>query len=163
MRLALCLVLCCVAASARGQEQERKLVYRLLEPNMKLANPEQNRQFNGASNVTTASASTRSFYVPEKKLSQNFAGTREMTTTAFQSRSFTTRDANLPAAAHTSTYETKNARGVAPAREAPAKYQTRSFAGNRPFTEEGKSQKSLHAQDHPLSIDDVRELLNKNK
>ena len=38
-----------------------------------------------------------------------------------------------------------------------------AFAGERPFLAEGKSQKWLHAQDHPLSIDEVRELLNKNK
>jgi hypothetical protein len=39
----------------------------------------------------------------------------------------------------------------------------REFSGTRPFLVRGKSQKALSAQDRPLSIDDVRELLNKNK
>ena len=37
------------------------------------------------------------------------------------------------------------------------------FAGNRPFLGRGKSQKALNAQDTPLTIEQVRELLNKNK
>jgi hypothetical protein len=43
------------------------------------------------------------------------------------------------------------------------KYATRDFGGNRPFLGQGKSQKALHSQDRPLTIDEVRELLNKNK
>ena len=38
-----------------------------------------------------------------------------------------------------------------------------SFAGNRPFLGRGKSQKALSARDTPLTIEQVRELLNKNK
>ena len=37
------------------------------------------------------------------------------------------------------------------------------FAGNRPFLGRGKSQEALSARDTPLTIDQVRELLNKNK
>ena len=37
------------------------------------------------------------------------------------------------------------------------------FAGNRPFLGRGKSQKALSARDTPLTIEQVRELLNKNK
>jgi len=39
----------------------------------------------------------------------------------------------------------------------------REYAGNRPFLDKGKSQKSLSAQNKPLTIEQVRELLNKNK
>jgi len=151
------------AITARGQEQERKLVDRLLEPNMKLENSEQHKQFTGANGVATASASAGSFYVPEKKLSKNFAGTRQLATTSFHSRSFDTQAATLPPAQRPRSFATADARGVTSAHDASAKYTTRSFAGNRPFLGHGKSQQALHAQDHPLSIDDVRELLNKNK
>lgn len=37
------------------------------------------------------------------------------------------------------------------------------FAGNRPFLGQGKNQKALSAQKPPLTIEQVRELLNKNK
>ena len=37
------------------------------------------------------------------------------------------------------------------------------FARNRPFLGQGKSQKTLSARKPPLTIEQVRELLNKNK
>jgi hypothetical protein len=163
MRVGVGIALCLIAASARGQEQERKLVDRLLEPNMKLENPGQNKQFAGANSVTTASASAHSLYVPERKLSRNFAGTRQFATTSFQTRPVETKRANLPPQPQTRTFATSRARDVSAARERSAKYETREFAGNRAFLVPGKSQKALHAQDHPPSIEDVRELLNKNK
>ncbi len=54
-------------------------------------------------------------------------------------------------------YPTRTAAGSE--RSAPG----REFAGNRPFLDEGKSQKSLNHQEAPMTIDQVRELLNKNK
>jgi len=39
----------------------------------------------------------------------------------------------------------------------------RDYAGIRPFLDQGKSQKSLSAQNKQLTIEQVRELLNKNK
>jgi hypothetical protein len=161
--LALPFAICLLAGTARAQEQERKLVDRLLEPNMKLENSEQNKQFTGASAVTAKSASTRSFYVANNKLTKTFAGTREVSTQPYPSKQFATQPANLPSPEKPRTFATADARGVKPARESSTKYATREFAGSRPFLDQGKSQKALHQQDHPLSIDDVRELLNKNK
>ncbi len=149
--------------TARGQEQERKLVDRLLEPNTKLENWQQNKQFSGAGAVTAKSASTRSLYVSNKNLSKTFADKREFTARSYSSRAFATRDANLPSPPQTRTFATREARGVSNARDSARSYGTRQYAGSRPFLERGKSQKALHAQDRPLSIDDVRELLNKNK
>jgi hypothetical protein len=149
---------------ARAQEQERKLVDRLLEPNMKLENSAQNKQFSGAGAVTARSASTRSYYVSNRELTKTFADSREVTTRSYSSHQFATKNANLPPPPRTRTYATANAReGSSNARESSTRYDTRNYAGNRPFVEQGKSQKALHQQDHPLSIDDVRELLNKNK
>jgi hypothetical protein len=152
-----------IAAIARAQDQERKLVDRLLEPNMKLENSEQNKQFVGGGTVRPKSASTRSFYVSNATLTKTFAGSREFTTQSHPSREFGTQSENLPPAQKSRPFATSDARGVKSARESSSAYKTRQFAGTRPFVEEGKSQKALHAQDHPLSIDDVRELLNKNK
>jgi hypothetical protein len=49
------------------------------------------------------------------------------------------------------------------ATEAGRVMATSDFAGKRPFLGQGKSQKALSQQDQPLSIEQVRELLNKNK
>ena len=158
--VALCLPLC---GTARAQEQERKLVDRLLEPNTTLQNSQQNKQFAGAGAVTAKSASTRAFYVSNKELAKTFGDTRQFASKPYSSRQFATKDATLPPAHPARTFATGEARGVSAARDGSRRYETRQYAGNRPFLEQGKSQKALHAQDHPLSIDDVRELLNKNK
>ena len=163
MRVALIIALCALGTAARAQEQERKLVARLLEPNMKLGNSAQNKRFTGAAEITAKSASARSFYISDRRLTKSFAGSREFATTSYSSRSFASKDANLPPPHRTRTFDTSPARRVSSAREASTAYKTRQYASTRPFVEEGKSQKALHQQDRPLSIDDVRELLNKNK
>src|ERR1022692_4651115 len=58
---------------------------------------------------------------------------------------------------------TQTARGVRRAADGDKKVNGRDFAGNRPFLGQGKSQKALSTQDKPLTIEQVRELLNKNK
>jgi hypothetical protein len=164
-RLACCLglMLLLSALGAHAQEQERKLVDRLLEPNTALANPNQNKQFNGAGAVTAKSAATREFYVSKRELAKTFVGTREVSTRSYSSREWAAKAAYVPPAPASKTFATEQARGVKSARESDKDYQTRKFAGNRPFLGRGKSQSALHQQDRPLSIDDVRELLNKNK
>lgn len=52
---------------------------------------------------------------------------------------------------------------VRPASDSEKKISGNDFAGNRPFLGQGKSQKALSAGKQPLTIDQVRELLNKNK
>jgi hypothetical protein len=163
MRFGVIVFVYLLVATARAQEQERKLVERLLEPNMKLENSQQNKQFTGAGAVTAKSASTRSFYVSNAKLTRTFAGTREFSSHSYSTSQFPTRDANLPSPPRPRTFATVDARGISSARGTTATYNTRQFAGNRPFLDRGKSQKALHTQNPPLSIDDIRELLNKNK
>jgi len=53
--------------------------------------------------------------------------------------------------------------GTRVAPESNATVPTLAYSGNRPFLDQGKSQKALHAQDRPLTIEQVRELLNKSK
>ena len=60
-------------------------------------------------------------------------------------------------------YANQTASGVRDAPQAGKKIASRAYAGTRPFLDEGKSQKSLNQQNAPLTIDQVRELLNKNK
>lgn len=164
VRIVLVIALCLLGSVAKAQEQERKLADRLLEPNMKLQNSEQDKPFTGAGSITAKSASTRSYYVSNRELTKTFADTREVTTRSYSSHQFATKDANLPPPSPTRTYATASAReSSSTALQSATRYDTRKYAGSRPFVEQGKSQKALHQQDHPLSIDDVRELLNKNK
>ena len=152
-----------LATTSYGQEQERKLVDRLLSPDTKLSNSDQNKTFSGGTEAPTRSASTKTFYVSEKKLTKTFLADRQATTSTFSTRSYTTKSATLPASPPMKGFETKKARDVSTNAYSTKKYATRDFAGNRPFLGQGKSQKGLHAQDRPLTIDEVRELLNKNK
>jgi hypothetical protein len=55
------------------------------------------------------------------------------------------------------------ARGTRNAPQSDKKAASREYSENRPFLDQGKSQKSLNRQNAPLTIDQVRELLNKNK
>jgi hypothetical protein len=152
-----------LATAGYAQEQERKLVDRLLSPNTKLASSDQNKKFTGGLEAPTRSAATKSFYISEKKLSKTFAADRSAPTTSFRTRNYSTQAATVPTLPPTRSYQTKQARDISPSAYSTKKYATRDFAGNRAFLGQGKSQKGLHAQDRPLTIDEVRELLNKNK
>jgi hypothetical protein len=164
MRFSLVAYIFLLAATAtNAQEQERKLVDRLLTPNTKLANSDQNKKFTGGLEAPTRSAATKSFYVSEKKLSKSFAADRSAPTTSFRTHDYATKAASVPTLQPMRVFPTKNARGISTSADSTKKYATRDFAGNRPFLGQGKSQKSLHAHDRPLTIDEVRELLNKNK
>jgi hypothetical protein len=151
------------ATAGYAQEQERKLVDRLLNPDTKLSNPDQNKKFSGGTEAATRSASTKTFYISEKKLTKSFLADRQAPTSTFSAHSYTAKSATVPASPPTKGFETKKARNVSTNKYPTKNYATRDFAGNRPFLEQGKSQKALHAQDRPLTIDEVRELLNKNK
>jgi len=54
-------------------------------------------------------------------------------------------------------------RDVHAAYDADKGVATRNFVDQRHFTDRGKSQESLDRQNPPMTIDQVRELLNKNK
>jgi hypothetical protein len=60
-------------------------------------------------------------------------------------------------------FGTQTVSGVRAASNGDKKVNGREFAENRPFLGKGKSQKALNQHDTPLTIDQVRELLNKNK
>jgi len=164
MRLSLLtLAFVALATVSYAQEQERKLVDRLLSPNTKLANPDQNKKFVDGVESPTRSAATKSFYVSEKNLSKTFVADRSAPTTSFRTRNYSTQAAVMPTLPPVRSYQTKKTREASPSAYSTKKYATHDFAGNRPFLGQGKSQKALHAQDRPLTIDEVRELLNKNK
>jgi hypothetical protein len=158
--------LCCVNA----QDQEKKLVDRLLKPDMTLQNAAQNKKFVGDGSVSVNKhASVGAFYIHQKPRSKSFSGTRDFSTTQFYSQSYRSGRTAYPVSSQQTVanskaaYANRTAPGTGNAPESGKKVASRSFAGSRPFLDEGKNQKSLNKQNEPLTIEQVRELLNKNK
>ena len=155
---------------ARGQEQERKLVNRLLDPDTELKNTAQDKKFvadRGGSIDKRANVGT--FFVQKKRTSKDFSNTRDFPAVQFDTRS--SRSGNKAANVSSRTeitnskrsVPTQDSRGVRDAHESDKIVDGRAYSGKRQFVERGKSQKSLDRQNPPMTIDQVRELLNKNK
>ena len=158
-------------STASAQKQERRLMDRLLKPNTSQANSAQNKKF---ADKRTASfdkpARTGSFYSPQKPVAKTFPEERTFTPREFTARHFRAGDsaAYISSRSQPMKNDTMIAMPVATAgtRVAPESNATapsREYAGNRLFLDKGESQKSLHAQNKPLTIEQVRELLNKSK
>jgi hypothetical protein len=154
---------------ASAQEQENKLVERLLRPNLALANSAQNKQFVAPGATINKHVAVKDFYAPEKSFAKSFSGERAFSPKQFAVRHFRTGDstANISTRSQLTKRDTVYAVPTAPdprvATASDKTVATTSFAGNRPFLGQGKSQKALSAHDKPLTIEQVRELLNKNK
>lgn len=155
-------------AIANGQEQERKLLDRLLKPDTTLQNEAQGKQFVPAGGTITKTARTKSFFFFQRKPEKQYAGVRNFSAKEFstQKSRFENQSANLrprnqlaklDAPYGTGTYETRSAIDAGKTADSPA------YSGVRPFLDKGKSQKSLSAQHPQMTIEEVRELLNKNK
>jgi hypothetical protein len=158
--------LCCV----RAQDQEKKLVDRLLKPDMALQNEAQNKKFIGDGSASmNKRANVGTFFVHQKPHSKDFSGTRDFSTTQFYSQTYRGgRTAHEVSSQQTvanskAAYANQTARSVRDAPQSGKKVASRSYGGNRPFLDHGTNQKSLNRKNEPLSIEQVRELLNKNK
>ena len=137
---------------------------------MTLQNDAQNKKFTGDGLAPiNKRANVGSFYVHQKPRAKTFSGTRDVATSQFYSKTYHAgRSAHEVASQQTTAnsrfvYANQTARGVRDAPQSGKKVSSRAYAGTRPFLDEGKSQKSLNQQNAPLTIDQVRELLNKNK
>jgi hypothetical protein len=165
---AACIVLVALSC-VHAQDQESKLVDRLLRPDTTLRNNAQNKQFSADGASINKKATIGTFYVQKKSNSKSFAGTRDFSARQFNSQSFHgTRSAAGVSSQQAignsrPAYATRTARGPGDAPQSDKKVASRSYAENRPFLDQGKSQKSLNKQNAPLTIEQVRELLNKNK
>jgi hypothetical protein len=156
----LTLLLCTCELSA--QEQESKLIDRLLKPNTSLKNPAETKQFrtpNAA--LTDKRVSAPNFSFREKSPIKAFPDQRAVASKEIPAGASV---ADLSSRSHlTATDKTIRppAVQVQVAPESGMTSPTRQFAGNRPFLVEGKSQKAL--KNKPLTIEQVRELLNKSE
>jgi hypothetical protein len=169
-KLVTAVVLLLVAPSClRAQDQERKLVDRLLRPDMTLQNGEQKKKFIADGSSISKKASVGTFYVEKKSNSKAFSGTHEFSARQFNSRPFhgnrsAFENSGQQAVGNTGpAYRTQSARTPGGVPQSNKKVASHAYAENRPFLDQGKSQKSLNRQNAPLTIEQVRELLNKNK
>jgi hypothetical protein len=153
----------------RAQEQERKLMDRLLRPDMELHNDAQNKKFIADGTSINKRATVGTFYVQKKSNSKSFWGIGNFFTRQFNSQPFYSgrgvfnTSSQQPTGNSQSAYANQTAPGARDAPQSGKKVAARAYADNRPFLDEGKAQKSLNRQNAPLTIDQVRELLNKNK
>jgi len=162
----------CLAISllptAQAQDQERALVDRLLRPDTTLQNHAQKKKFLADGAAIDKRATVSAFYIQQKSKPASFAGIRQLSTGRFNSRSFNDGNrANVAAQKQAkNSPDSYSTSSVTKPRKAPdiQKVQnSRTFADQRPFLDRGKSQKSLDRKNPPLTIEQVRELLNKNK
>jgi len=134
---------------------------------MELQNKAQGKKFVASSAVIEHRGSVGTFLLQPNRAEKAFVDTHMLTTTEYPSRSLSTertisssqnRSASTPGPVGTSSV-----RDIHSAHTPHNAGTSRMFADQHQFREQGKSQKSLDRQNPPLTIDQVRELLNKNK
>jgi hypothetical protein len=159
-----------IALPARAQVQERKLIDRILKPDLSLNNSMQAKQFTVRGNTETKQARTKWFFLRKRSPEKQFADVRSYDAKPFAARDqrFSTAEANLRTRGRIpnvgTPYPVPGYTGVKSAPEREKAVDSFAFAeSSRPFLVRGKSQKALSQQDTPMTIDQVRELLNKNK
>ncbi len=155
-------------ASLRAQDQENKLVDRLLKPDMTLANSAQNKQFNGTGTTPVDKKfEPKSFYSGNEKTTKSFSDGRGFSAKGFEAKKLTPAEkaanANGEPTYAGTKFSTQDSSLVRSSTEDGKVAQTREYAESRPFLAQGTRQKILSQQDKPLTIDEIRELLNKSK
>ena len=146
------------------------MVDRLLKPDMTLQNDAQNKKFGGDGSASiNKRASVGTFFIHKKPASKNYSGAKDFSTTQFYSQTYRGGRNAYDVSSHQTfanskaIYGSQTAHGVRDAPQSGKKVASRAYAGNRPFLDEGTNQKSLSRKNEPLTIEQVRELLNKNK
>jgi len=156
--------------TAVAQTQEKKLVDRLLRPDTSMVNPAQEKQFVATGGVAFEKRiPARSFYSREKTLTKPFSAGRALTPQQIAARHFRLGEPPANLAPRTELPQKERiispppAPGIRVAPENTTTVAVREFPRNRPFLGRGKRQKALQAYNRPLTIEQVRELLNKSK
>jgi hypothetical protein len=159
-----------LVSTAVGQRQDDKLVERLLRPNVATVNPAQTKQFTTRNAGIEKESSVKNINLSDKTVVMpTFESSRTLSPREFAVRHFRTgasitgQDKQFRARESATVEVFSSANGSRIAQESDHTATTDSFRGSRSFVLEGKSQKSLHGYDRPLTLEQVRELLNKNK
>ena len=151
---------------ARAQDQENKLVDRLLRPDMTLTNSAQNKEFTGAGGAPVDKKFVaKSFYAGDERTTKSFTGEKDFFAKGFETKKFARaeRAANTKMANANAEFATRKSSLIRTTSDEGKVAKTRDYADSRPFLAKGTRQKILSQQDKPLTIDEIRELLNKSK
>ena len=153
-----------------AQEQEKKLADRLLRPDMSLANSAQNKKFSGVGETSVDKKFVaNSFSTGDAATSKSFGDTKSFFSRIFDTRTFTRAEAAQSAKANAeiayanTQFATKESSLIRQSPDSAKRARVREYADQRPFLGKGTRQEILSQEDKPLTIDEVRELLNRNK
>jgi len=156
--------------SLRAQEQESKLADRLLRPDMSLANPAQDKKFTAAGGTSAdMKFEAKSFATGDEKPQKTFADSRSFFARVFGTKTFSRADAAANAKANAdivdanTQFATNESSLVRASSDSARAAHVHEYADQHPFREQGTRQKILSQQNKPLTIDEVRELLNRSK
>ena len=157
------------AASAFAQQQENKLIDRLLRPDMSLKNSAQDKKFNTVDGTPVDKKFVaKSFYSGDQATMKSFSGEKSFSSKKFRAQKVSwgevaTYFRGATVAPNASTkFATKESSTIRTASESGKVARVRDYPDNRPFLAKGTRQKALSQQDKPLTIEEVRELLNKS-
>lgn len=135
---------------------------------MSLRSYEQNKKFMADRTAVDKHATVGTFYLRKKSNGRTFWAKRDVSAGQFntgKSKNLQEKSANVSSrtAVPDAKYSTAAANNVGQVHETGRTKETSNFTGNRPYLQQGKSQKSLSRENPPMTIEQVRELLNKNK
>lgn len=165
-----------LAGAARAQEQERKMLDRIQRPDMNLSSPLQTKNYAGTGGlvIKNASLGEKSFSGTKAASMQKFAGARSflgIKNPWFGNRTYDARPAGLSSrgglAKLDTGYEVKDAATRSfPSGSKSVPLNSGSVAAG-PFLNQGGAQGALDQitdkVKKEMTIDEVRELLNKNR
>ena len=156
-----------------AQEQEKKLLDRIQSPDMQLASPLQAKAFSGVSGVgmKTSSFANKAHGTAQSGMIRDFPGTRSfmgIKNPWFGQRSYDAKSALLSSRLGldiSKTYALKSAATDSFSGLTKKANTTKSSLSTKPFLVQGEAQGSLQQISDKvkkeMTIDDVRELLNK--
>jgi len=163
------ILLASVSITSAQKNEEDTLVDRLLSPRMSLINSAQDKKFSVANTNIPGRALPTQSWIPNKSFEKSFP-----TKALFRTNQFAVfhlrvgeRAANIspksglirantihpPSAPYASRTARENGRALT----------LNPFPADRPFSDKDKTWKDLGGREAPLTIEQVRELLNKNK
>ena len=164
----LCLTI--FAFPAHAQVQERKLADRLMEPDMSLANSAQDKKFVAVEGTSVDKKfEAKSFSTGHEANTRSFGGEKSFLSKIFGTRKYARAEAaanaktNAESAYANTKFATHESSLVRQSSDSDKQSKVKDYPDQRPFLAKGTRQEILSQNDKPLTIDEVRELLNRNK
>ena len=136
---------------------------------MELKNDAQDKKFLADRTSIHKQANVRTFSVHQNSPPKQFVGTKQLPSPEYGTENFAERQRKANASSPNQIVNAQRQIATRPITDVRTVHdsnriaQSGEFAGERPFLDKGKSQKSLSQPTKPMTIDEIRELLNKNK